>query len=114
MATVEVTKDNHDEFVKDGITFLDFNAVWCGPCRNFAPIYEDASERHSDIKFGTIDTDVEQELAADYGIRSIPTLAIYKDGVQIFAQPGSLPGPAFEAIIAEARGYEPDAITVVK
>lgn len=107
MSTVEVTLDNHDEIVKDGIVAFDFWATWCGPCRNFAPVYEDASNRHTDITFGKIDTDVEQELAARYGIRSIPTLAIFKDGELIFAQPGALPAPMLESVLEKAIEYDP-------
>ena len=103
MSTIEITQDNHDELVKDGIVLIDVWASWCGPCKAFGPIFEEASDTHSDIKFGKINSDEQQELSAEYGIRSIPTLIIYKDGEPVYSKPGAIPRMELERLIDEAK-----------
>jgi thioredoxin 1 len=104
MAIVELTKDNFDQVVTGNeMVIIDFWAPWCGPCRGFAPVYEAASEKNPDIVFGKINTEDEQELAAQFGIRSIPTLVIFREQVGIFSQPGALPASALDEIIIKAQ-----------
>jgi thioredoxin 1 len=104
MATVELTKDNFDQVVTgNDMVIIDFWAPWCGPCRGFAPVYEAASEKNPGIVFGKVNTEDEQELAGQFGIRSIPTLVIFREQVGIFSQPGALPASALDEIIVKAR-----------
>jgi thioredoxin 1 len=107
MATVELTKDNFEELTSGNeMVLVDFWAAWCGPCRWFAPVFERAAGRHGDIVFGKVDTEAQQELAATFGIMSIPTLMVIRDNVVLYAQPGALPEPALEDLIAKARAVD--------
>ncbi|MCW0216559.1 MAG: thioredoxin domain-containing protein [Pseudonocardia sp.] len=111
MATVELTTENFNDVVSgEGTVFVDFRAEWCGPCRQFAPVYDEASERHADITFGKVDTEAQQQLAQAFGIRSIPTLMAVRDGVVLYAEPGALPGPAFEELIGKVREVNMDEV----
>ncbi|MFP3986566.1 thioredoxin [Streptomyces sp. E11-3] len=111
MSTQELTKENFDTIVSENdFVVIDFWAEWCGPCRQFAPVYEGASERHSDVVFGKVDTEAQPELAQAFGIQSIPTLAIIRDQVAIFAQPGALPESALEDVIGQARKVDMDEV----
>lgn len=111
MATVNLTAENFESTVlADGIVLVDWWAAWCGPCRMFAPVFEEASEKHPDVVFAKVDTEAEQEIAGAAGISSIPTLMIFRDGIMLFNQAGALPGPALEDVIEQARGLDMDAI----
>ena len=106
MATLTLTRENHDETVSDGIVLIDFWADWCGPCHRFAPVFEKASEQHEDLTFAKVDTDEQRELAEMYGISSIPTLIVYRDGIPVFGQPGALPASVLEDLIGQVRSLD--------
>jgi thioredoxin 1 len=111
MATLPLTEDSFQQTVtQDGIVLVDFWASWCGPCRMFAPIYEEASETHDDITFASIDTEAEQMLAGGLQITSIPTLMAFRDGILVFRQAGALPAPALEELIGAVRGLDMDDV----
>jgi thioredoxin 1 len=110
VAITTMTGTDHDETVKDGIVLIDFWAAWCGPCRQFGPIFERASERNSDAVFAKVDTEAEPELAARYSVSSIPTLVVYRDGVPVFGQPGALPEKALEEILRQVRELDMDEV----
>lgn len=111
MATTELTKENFGETIeKNSFVIVDFWAPWCGPCKSFAPVYEDISGKHDDIVFAKVNTEDEQELAGHFQIRSIPTLMIFRDQIVIFAQPGALPGSALEEIIGKAKDLDMDQV----
>jgi thioredoxin len=107
VATVELTQENFDETVnKNPMVIIDFWAPWCGPCKGFAPVYEKAAETHPDVVFAKVNTDEQQELAGSFGIRSIPTLVVFREKVILFQQAGALPGNALEQVITQAKALD--------
>lgn len=111
MASVELNAANFESIISNpGTVIVDFWAAWCGPCRQFAPVFEASSEKHPDIVYGKIDTEAEQQLAAAANITSIPTLMAFRDGILVFSQPGALPGEALEDLISQIEGLDMDSI----
>ena len=111
MATVELTTENFESVIGGAdLALVDFWAAWCGPCRMFGPIFEQASEENPDAVFGKVDTEAQQELAASFGITSIPTLMIIRDNVVLYAQPGALPAAALDELITKAREVVMDEV----
>ena len=112
MTTIDVTAANFESVVMkdEGIAFVDFWAEWCGPCRNFAPVYSQAAEENLDIVFAKVDTEAEQGLAAAAGISSIPTLMAFRDGILVFSEAGALPKAHFDQLIQAVRDLDMDDI----
>ena|SRR5215208_5812981 len=111
MPTIELTGQNFEETVTGhDIVLVDFWAEWCGPCRQFGPVFERASEQHADIVFGKVDTESERALASAAQITSIPTLMAFKQGTLVFSQPGALPGPVLEQLIDGVRALDLEAV----
>ena len=107
MATVELTKENFEQVVTTNpMVVVDFWAPWCGPCKGFAPVFEGASKQHEDVVFAKVNTDDEQEIAAAFGIRSIPTLMVFREKVLLFQQPGALPASALEQVLEQAKALD--------
>lgn len=111
MATVRLSQDNFEEVVEGNeIVLVDFWASWCGPCRMFAPVFEEASEKHLDVVFAKVDTESEQQLAGQFGIMSVPTLMAFRDQVILYSQPGALPASSLEDLISKLQELDMDEV----
>lgn len=111
MATREANDENFNEIVeKNGIVFIDFWAEWCGPCKRFAPVFEAASDKHPDVIFAKVDTEAQPALAGAFGIRSIPTLMVFRDSVLIFQQAGSLPAAVLDELVDKVKALDMDKV----
>ncbi|ALU40732.1 thioredoxin [Kocuria flava] len=111
MATVDITQDTLGQTIAENdIVLLDWWADWCGPCKQFAPTYEAASEKHEDVVFGKVDTEDQQMLAASAQISSIPTLMAFREGILVFSQPGALPASALEQVIEAVKGLDMEEV----
>ncbi|HWG26907.1 thioredoxin family protein [Actinospica sp.] len=111
MATLELTAQNFEEHTdREGITLVDFWASWCGPCRQFAPIFERVSEKNPDVLFGKVDTEANPDLAGTFNVSAIPTLMVIRDRVVLYAQPGALPESALEDLLQQARDLDMDKV----
>ena len=111
MSTVELTEQTFESTLSDNdIVLVDWWADWCGPCKQFAPVYQEVSERHEDVTFGKIDTEAEPSLAANANITSIPTIMAFREGILVFAQPGALPAPALESLVTQVKGLDMDDV----
>ncbi|HCD2524514.1 thioredoxin [Corynebacterium striatum] len=111
MATIDVTEETFEQTVSgEGITLVDAWADWCGPCKRFAPVYEKASEQHTDATFAKLDTEANQGLAAALQIQSIPTLMVFRDGIMVFREAGALPPAALEDLITQVKGLDMDDV----
>ena len=111
MAVVELTKENFEQVVTSNATVIvDYWAPWCGPCRGFAPVFEKVAEAHPDVVFAKVNTDEEQEIAAHFQIRSIPTLMVFREQIIVFSQPGALPQNALEQVVAKAKTLDMDEV----
>ena len=111
MATVELTKDNFSDVVSSAeLVLVDFWASWCGPCRSFGPVFEEASERHPDAVFGKVDTEAQRELATAFRVMSIPTLVVIREGLVLYAKSGALPLEALDDLLGRARALDMDQV----
>jgi len=110
MPTVEMTEKNFEATIAKGTVLVDWWATWCGPCRAFAPTFEDAAERNPDIVFAKVDTDAEPALSGGFGITAIPTLMVFRDGILLFQRPGDLPKPALDDLITQVRALDMDEV----
>jgi thioredoxin 1 len=111
MSTTEITKDTFNDTINNNnIVLVDWWAEWCGPCRSFAPVFDEASEKHADIVFGKIDTETQPELAAMARITSIPTLMAFREGILIFSQAGALPAKSLEELIGKVRELDMEQV----
>jgi thioredoxin 1 len=111
VAIVEATVENFESIVAgNDVVLVDFWAPWCGPCRSFAPVFEAAAEKHSDVAFVKVNTEDQRELAAAFQIRSIPTLMIFREGIILYAQPGALPAAALDHLIEKTREIDMDEV----
>jgi thioredoxin 1 len=111
MATVELTMENFRDMIdQNGTVIVDFWAPWCAPCRSFAPTFEAASEKHEDIVFAKVNTEVQQALAGAFNIRSIPTLMVFRDQIIIYSEAGALPPAAFDQLISQVKALDMDKV----
>lgn len=111
MSTTDITSEQFVETVLgDGIVLVDFWADWCGPCKAFAPVYETVSERYPEITFAKVDTEQEQQLSGELGIRSIPTIMAFRDGIQVFSQPGAMGESALTELVTKIEELDMDDI----
>jgi thioredoxin 1 len=110
VATTTLTQANHDETVRTGIVLIDFWADWCGPCKRFGPIFEKVSQDNPDARFVKVDTEADEELAAKYGVTSIPTLVVYREGIPVYGAPGALPEAALTDILTQVRALDMDEV----